>query len=109
MPMLDIAVAGRTHSVQCDDGQEPRLRRLAGYVDSKATEVARKNPHLGDGRVLLLTSLIVADELFDAYEELTQLRAAAAQTSPSGMAGANDVLERVADRLDKLAAELANT
>lgn len=109
MPMLDITVAGRSHSVQCDDGQEPRLRRLAGYVDSKATEIARKNPHLGDGRVMLLTSLIVADELFDAYEELTQLRAAAAQTVPRHADGADGVLERVAERLDKLAAELAST
>ncbi|MCS6876682.1 MAG: cell division protein ZapA [Geminicoccaceae bacterium] len=109
MPTLEITVANRRYLVQCDEGQEGRLKRLAAYVDGKASELARATPQLGEGRLLLLVALLVADELFDAYDEIQQLRGRLAQEARAGEADAAKVLERVAARLDELARAVAQT
>lgn len=107
MPTLDVTIAGRRHQVQCDDGQEGRLRRLAAFVDTRASEIARRNPALGEARVLVLAGIMMADELFDMSEELNQQRAQGAQQADLETQEATKVLERVADRLDRLADDLA--
>ena len=76
--MVDITFNGRKHQVQCGDGEEPRLRRLAAYVDSCAGKLLQQHGQFADAKVLLLTSLLIADELSDAYEEIKRLKAQAA-------------------------------
>ena len=83
MSMVDITFNGRRHQVQCGDGEEPRLRRLAAYVDSCAAKLQQQHGQLPDAKVLLLTSLLVADELSDAYEEIKRLKAQAADQDRS--------------------------
>jgi len=39
MPMVEITVNGRRHSVQCGEGEEARVRGLASYVDRKVAEL----------------------------------------------------------------------
>ena len=84
MGMVDITVNGRRHQVQCGDGEEPRLRRLAAYVDSCAAKLLQQHGQLPDAKVLLLTSLLVADELSDAYEEIKRLKAAGGRAASRG-------------------------
>ena len=107
MGMLDIQVNGRRHQVQCGDGEEPRLRRLAAYVDSCANKLAQQHGQLGDTKVLLLTSLLVADELSDAYEEIKRLKAQLADSGRRAEEEATQSLDRVAQRLEQLAEALA--
>ncbi len=107
MPTVEITVAGRRYPVQCDEGQEGRLKRLAAYLDGKATDIARASRQLGEARVLLLAALVVTDELFDAYDEIQQLRARLGQEARASEADAARVLERVAERLDELARAVA--
>lgn len=109
MPTLEITVANRRYLVQCDEGQEGRLKRLAAYLDDKASELVRTTPHLGESRLLLLVALLVTDELFDAYDEIQQLRGRMAQEARAGETDAAKVLERVAARLDELARSVAQT
>ena len=84
MSMVDITFNGRKHQVQCGDGEEPRLRRLAAYVDSCASKLLQQHGQLPDAKVLLLTSLLVADELSDAYEEIKRLKAQAGRPGAPG-------------------------
>lgn len=106
MGMVEIQVNGRRHQVQCDDGQEARLRRLASYVDSCATRLAQQHGALGDAKALLLTSLLIADELSDAYEQVKQLKAAVAEQGKRSEEEAARALDEVAGRLEQLAAAL---
>jgi cell division protein ZapA (FtsZ GTPase activity inhibitor) len=71
MGMVDVTINGRRQQVQCGDGEEPRLRRLAQYVDGCAARLVQQHGQLPDGKVLLLTSLLIADELADALEDRT--------------------------------------
>jgi cell division protein ZapA len=106
MGMVDITFNGRRHQVQCGDGEEPRLRRLAAYVDSCAGKLQQQHGQLPDAKVLLLTSLLVADELSDAYEEIKRLNARAGEHEQRAEAEAAQALDRVAARLEQLAAAL---
>ena len=75
MPMVEITVNGRRHMVQCGQGEEGRVRQLAAYVDRQVADLARGQTQVGDARLLLMASLLVADKLSDAFEEIKQLKA----------------------------------
>lgn len=108
MATVDITVNGRSHTVQCDDGQESRLRRLAQYVDGRVRELAEAHGQLGDARLLVLASLLVADELSDAYDEIKRLRATLSDQAREGERQAAQAVERVAERIEQLAQALEN-
>lgn len=109
MPLIEVTIAGRRRQVQCDDGEEPRLRRLAQYVDGKASEIARGNPELTEARLLLLTSLLVADELVDAYDELRRVRAALEEQGQLKASDEARAVDALAARIEQLAAALEKT
>jgi cell division protein ZapA len=106
MPTLDVTINGRRHQLQCADGEEPRLRRLASYIDGRVAELARQHGQVGDARLLVLVGLMIADELSDANEEIKRLRAAASDGARVGERQAAEAMERVASRLEQLATTL---
>ena len=109
MSMVEIQVNGRRHQVQCGDGEEPRLRRLAAYVDSCAGKLLQQHGQLPDAKVLLLTSLLVADELSDAYEEVKRLKSQLIDQTKRAEGDAAQALGRVSERLEQLAESLEKT
>lgn len=106
MPTLDVTINGRRHTVQCGEGEEGRLRRLAAYVDGRVRELAQQYGQIGDTRLLVLTALLIADELDDAYAEIKRLRQAAGEQARESEAQAAAAVERVAERLEQLVAAL---
>jgi cell division protein ZapA len=108
MPMVEVTVNGRRHAVQCGVGEESRVKRLAAYIDRKIGDLANDRSQLGDARLLLMASLMVADELSDAYDENQRLRAAldAQAGNGEGERRAAALIEQVAQQLNAVAAEL---
>lgn len=113
MPMVEITLNGRRHSVQCGEGEEARVRGLAQYIDRKIAELAVDGAKIGDARLMLLASLMVADELSDAYDKIQELEAAQNQgnAAPAGAAAEHErraaaLIEQVAEQLNAVAAEL---
>lgn len=109
MGQVAVTVNGRPFTIACDDGQEPRIRRLAQYVDARVGEFARNLGQVGEARLLLLAALVIADELSDANEALQQersrLRAAEAEAAGAADAAASGV-HGIAQRIEALAARL---
>lgn len=105
MPSVGLTINGRTYSVACGPGEEERLRRLAGYIDQKATQISGDLGQIGEARVILMAGLLIADELASAFEEIARLKRAA-----EGQSGAADTLGReldlVAQRIETIAARL---
>ncbi len=104
MPTVEVTIRGRRHTIQCGEGEELRVRRLAQYLDGRLSELAREHGNVGDSRLLLLVALLLADELDDAYAALQELR----QRGPGGATGGGDdqvveALERIAGRIERLA------
>jgi cell division protein ZapA len=109
MAQVAVTVNGRSFAIACDDGQEPRIRRLAEHVDGRVAGFVRRFGQAGEARLLLLAALAVADELSDANEALAQARsrarAAEAEAAVSAEAAASGV-HGLAQRIEALAARL---
>jgi len=113
MPMVEITVNGRRHSVQCGEGEEARVRGLAAYIDRKITELMPGNHQAGDARLMLMASLMIADELSDAYDKIKELEAGPDGAAPVAAGGGADserraaaMIEQVAEQLNAVAVEL---
>ncbi len=81
VPQVTVAVNNRLYQVGCEAGQEQHITRLASYIDTKIKDMAEQAGQVGDARLLLMASLLVADELADAYDDLEALRRTNAQLS----------------------------
>ena len=74
MAQLTLKVNGYAYSVGCDDGQEPHLRAMAEQVETRVAGLKAMGGQSGEARLLLLTALMMADELYDMNLERTELR-----------------------------------
>lgn len=68
MPDVNISINGRIYEIGCDAGQEDRIQDLAAYIDSRLQQIARSGAAYNDAHLMVLTSLVLADELFDVRE-----------------------------------------
>ncbi len=98
MATVDIEVAGRRYELACRNGEEDRLRLLARLVDAKAGDVARAIGKASEARELLLTALLLADELDEARGNAAKDRVEEADRVAE--------IERCAETLEALAARL---
>jgi cell division protein ZapA len=106
MATVEVSVNGRRHVVQCGEGEETRVRQLASYVDRRVSDLARGQTQVGDARLLLMASLLVADELSDAFEEIKRLKTELDNRANGAEAQAAAAVEAVAHELDSIAARL---
>lgn len=106
MPTVEVTVNGRHHMVQCGEGEEIRVRRLASYIDKRVADLAKGQVQGGDARLLLMASLLIADELSDALDEIKRLQSVVDQRVREVEQTSAAAVERVAQRLDAIAAEL---
>jgi cell division protein ZapA len=113
MPQVDVHINGRRYQIACDEGQEEHLAQLADYVDKRVQELVGAVGQVGDARLLVMTSLLVADELAEAYSTMEENAEAANGASNQAIAEREEVLasmlETVATRLEALASGLRQT
>ena len=109
MGQVTVEVNGRSYAVACDDGQEPRIRRLAQYVDAKVADFLSSVGQVGEARLLLLAALVIADELSDARDalerELNRAHSANAEARADVDAVA-DGINNAAKRVEAIATRL---
>jgi len=108
MGQVVVKVNGRDFALSCTDGQEPRIRRLAQYVDAKIGEFAKNLGQIGEARLILLAALVIADELSDANEAAQQERSRARSGNPGGEAteAAVSGIRGIAERIESIAARI---
>ncbi|MEO8651537.1 MAG: cell division protein ZapA [Hyphomicrobiaceae bacterium] len=75
MGQATITINGRTYRLECGDGEQERLLALAEIVRRRVDSLAGEFAAAGDGRLLLMTALMLADELMDAQARLEGRRA----------------------------------
>ena len=112
MPQVDVTINGRQYQIACDEGQEDHLAKLASYVDDKIQELVAAIGQVGNTRLLLMTSLLVADELSEAYSALSEAglgppeEDVPAITVHDGNAAGAERIEAIAERIENVAAAL---
>ncbi len=100
MAQINVMVGGRSYTLSCREGEEARLQRLAAHVNRKAEDLSSTLGQMSEPRMLLMSALLVADELFDQKD-----RAARAAASAVDMGAAAGALNAAADRINQIAAQ----
>jgi len=77
MGQVTITLNGRSYRLRCGDGEEQRLIALADHVRGKLTVLVQQFGQAGEDRLLLMSALLIADELWDAKARLQALENAA--------------------------------
>jgi len=110
---VTINIRGRQYQIACDDGQEAHLARLGRYLDQRAEQVAKSTGAVNDALLLVMVSLMVADELADMSAEMESNSAAnvakVKAARDEAEKAAASAIEGVADRIERIAATLEGT
>lgn len=123
MAEVNISINGRIHEISCDNGQEGRVVDLASYIDQRLQQIARSGAAYNDAHLMVLTALVIADELFETREKLSALsassaaapapaakgrkgEAAEAAASPEEEKAMAQLIEKLAKRIDGIAARV---
>ncbi len=106
MAVVDVMVNGRTYPVACDDGQEDHLVDLAHYIDKRVAELAKTMGQVGDARLILMASLLIADELSEAVESTETLKQALNEQRDGGDTETEETFATLAGRIEDIAARL---
>ena len=101
---VTVSVVGRSYEIGCDDGQEERVKKLAADIDRRANDLLKSVGAVGEGRILFMTALLLADELADLKTTLERERAAAGETDTAVAEG----MTALARRVDAIAERLEN-
>jgi cell division protein ZapA len=117
MARITVTVNGRRYDIGCDDGQEAHVFRLAEEIDGRIARLVAAMGQAGEARLLLLASLLLADEADELRQQLEQGReqrpeanASSEQrglypsTEPGDPLGAE--LRRLAQRIEAVAERL---
>ncbi len=104
MELVGVTVNGRSYQVSCDDGQEERVKDLAGYLDERVGELAAGVGQVGEARLRLMAALMIASELTDAEQQIEALEGGAAGAGSAATAG----IASLAQRLEEVVSRLEN-
>lgn len=86
MGEVAVTIGGRRYPITCDDGQEEHVAALAAYVDQRASALAATVGEVGEARLLVMASLVVADEVAEIESALAP-RVEALAARIEGIAG----------------------
>lgn len=101
MASLTVKVNGRAYPIICGDGEEEHLEYLAEFVDKKVQDLASSISNASEGQLLLMASLLIADDLSQSYETIEKLREGETPPSSSG-ADHKDWAEKIEAIAEKL-------
>jgi len=102
MGQVSVTFNNQEHHLACQDGGEERLTMLADYIEGRAQSLVERMGPVGDTRLLLMTAIMIADELDDLNNgELPTNAAAEAEVKRMDVAMGKAVL-----RIEELARTL---
>ncbi len=109
MAEVNLTIQGRNYGVSCQDGQEQRVMDLAAYVDQRIAGVAQSGAASNENHLLVLTALMLSDEVFDlrdaANEAVSKVQQAqqVSQETQINEAEVAYAIDHLADRIDQIA------
>lgn len=119
MSHINVTINGRQYRMACEEGQEPRLLKLADGLEERITSLRGKFGEIGDSRLTVMAALTIADELLDAgnrmralEEELAALRdvrVIAAERARATQTAVAAALNAAAERIEKTTQALNRT
>ena len=113
MAEVTVEVAGRAYRLGCGEGEEAHLSELAATLDNEARLLVRQFGQMPEGRLLLMTALMISDRLAESEAQIraTEQQLAEAKAHAESLAQPADMFdadreERLAKRINKLAEQI---
>jgi len=116
MNHINVTINGRQYRMACEAGQETRLLRLAETLETRVANLRGKFGEIGDQRLTVMASLMIADELIDAerrirglqeeVEALREVRVAATDRARATQTAVANALNAASDRIERMTREL---
>ncbi len=100
MASVTVKVNGRPYPIICGDGEEDHLKYLAEFVDKKVQDLDNMVANATEAQLLLMASLLIADDLSQAYETVDKLKENTEDSSTSTADLWAEKLEAIAQRLE---------
>ena len=91
-----LSITGRTYRISCRDGDEDRISRLGDEIAARAERITGSLGSVPEGQLLVMTALMLADELADARAGIAPPAAAAPVVDITRLA-------RIVERMEQLA------
>ncbi|MCD8497876.1 MAG: cell division protein ZapA [Alphaproteobacteria bacterium] len=109
MAEVSVNINGRKYGMECDDGQEGRVVDLGQYVDHKVKQIAAAGAAAGESHLLVLTSLMLADEVMELKKHVANGNApeGGIATSVEDEALIVNAIDHLAGRIEAIAAKMA--
>lgn len=116
MGEVNLSINGKNYPIVCDDGQEQRILDLAAYIESRLKEISESGAASNDNHLLVLTALILSDEIFDLRNHLDradELLSAAGESVtggilPSDEAAVVQAINSLANRINIISERIQN-
>ncbi len=80
MGEVTVDIAGRSYRLGCGPDEEEHLTGLATMLDGEARGLVRQFGQMSEGRLLLMTALMIADRLAEAEDKTHQAEQRLAQS-----------------------------
>jgi cell division protein ZapA len=118
MAQVTISIDGKAYKMACDEGQEAHLEKLGTRFDQYVSHLKSAFGEIGDQRLLVMSGVMVMDEVQELERRITALEAELARVQDSaakaerrlaeGGMGTERALATIADKLEGLATRIAN-
>lgn len=76
MGEVNLSILGKPYAIACDAGQEARVAALGKYLDARLREIGKSGAATNEEHLLVLVSLMLADELHEVQAELDDMGSA---------------------------------
>jgi cell division protein ZapA len=107
MGKVSVNINNHNYTLACRDGEEERLIELASFVSQKAESLTKSLGNVGENRLLLMSALLMADELKESWEQLEKLEEHAPDVlDDEGRKNAALLIDKASERIEGIAAEL---
>ena len=108
MAEVNITINGRAFGISCEDGQEQRVTDLGHYVDSRLKDISKAGAATNESHLLVLTGLLLADEVFDLRDDVSSLDGQVKQNgaNENDEAEIAQAIESLAGRIDQIASRI---
>ena len=104
MAQVTLRINGYAYTIGCRDGEEQHLLAMGHEVEQRIDTIKSSAGQSGEARMLVMASLLMADELHELRQQLAQAQAGAPPGNGEAKLGRR--LSRMAKRAEEIAAGL---
>jgi cell division protein ZapA len=107
MPVVHITIRNTSYAIACDNGQEDKLKHIAERLDLRVNALAANLGRAGETQLLLMTALMMEDQISELKKNLQIQSANNMQIDNSQSENAvADTIDAIADYIENLANNL---